>query len=171
MAEPFKEVFGADHVIASDIYDFGYGETYDFLSRRSINADWIVTNPPFKKAMAFVEHGLRLAERGVIVLCRMSFLESAERHPLIWIGDNPMTAMMPFCERVSMQLGSWDPKGHFATAYSCFAFHKGRAPVAPIPFPPGTSKRFTKYDDAARFAYPAPVPMFEKVASAELFAT
>lgn len=173
MAEPFGEVFGELNVYASDVYDYGYGDVGDFLERlasaRSCSADWIVTNPPFAKAAEFITQGLCLARRGVAVLCRLAFLESVDRYSLLFDAPNPMTALMPFAERVPMQLGSWDPKLSTATAYALFVFMKGAQPLPPRGFAPGTRNRFWHHDDPSRFAKPAPIPLFEKVASAPLF--
>src|SRR5262245_14564477 len=47
MAEPLAEYFG--RVIATDLHDYGYGEApVDFLDESTkLDADWIITNPPF----------------------------------------------------------------------------------------------------------------------------
>jgi hypothetical protein len=172
-AEPMKEVFGETNVLAGDIYDFGYGELADFLclppylARRSV--DWIVTNPPFGLAHEFVEQWLRIAQRGVVVLCRMAFLETDGREALLYEGSAPLTCIMPFVERVPMQLGEWNPNGSTATCYGAFAFHKGRKAQPHLPFKAGTRARFWRDDDPARFAKPAPIPMFEKMARSPLF--
>lgn len=171
MAEPMREVFGCSGVIASDIYDFGYGEVRNFLETTTQTADeidWYMTNPPFGLAQQFIEHGLRLARRGVLVLCRVAFLESDERCPMLYEGNAPMTALMPFVERVPMQLGSWDPELSTASAYAAFAFHKGRRDRTVIAFKSGTKLKYSRTDDAARFAKPAPVPLFERMGAPPL---
>lgn len=180
-AEPLREVFGRDNVFSSDIYDFGYGAVHDFFefegeARRSASSapppDWIVTNPAFSKVFDFITYALTLARRGVIVApCRLALLEGGERCPMLYEGANPLTTMMPFVERVPMQLGSWDPRLSSATAYAAFVFHKGRAPSPINPFKTGTKALYWHADDPARFAHSAPVPLFEKVAAAGMFAT
>lgn len=171
-AEPLREVFG-DHMFASDIYDYGYGAVGDFFSLAQLYAldqtDWIVTNPPFSRAADFVEHGLRVARRGVIVLCRTAFLESCGREVMLYESASPLTCIMPFVERVPIQLGSWNPDLSSATSYSAFVFHKGRAPLPHMPFKSGTRQTYTRDTDAARFAKPAPIPLFDKMASTPLF--
>jgi len=171
MAEPLRELF--THVRASDIYDFGYGECSDFLNDPNRMAmlsdyDWIITNPPFEHAQAFTETALRIARRGVAMLCRLAFLETVGRFDLLF-GPRGMTWMMPFAERVPMTLGRWDPKAHSATAYCAFVWWKlASAPQAPMPFAPGTRRMFTKPDDAARFAKAAPAPLFDNMAPTAL---
>lgn len=170
-AEPCKELFD---VFASDIYAYGYGDVLDFLRAppppEDLRPDWIASNPPFIKAAEFIEHALRIARTGVVMLLRLSFCETVDRYPLLW-SDNAgrLTTLMPFAERVPMQLGSWDPELSSATAYAAFCFHKGREATKPMGFPPGTRATYSRFDDAARFAKAAPIPLFEKMASAPLF--
>lgn len=167
ISQPIAEYFAS--VFASDIHAYGYPDAarFDFLTvadyppENCLAAEWIITNPPFLKAAEFVERGLRVAKRGVAVLCRQAFLESERRFKLIFGG--PLTVFAPFIERVPMQLGSWDPAASTATAYAWFVFHKAATQIAPIviPIPPGTKARLTKPDDVARFARRAPAPLIE----------
>ena len=82
----------------------------------AIEADWIVSNPPFKIGAAFVAEARWWARRGVAMLLRTAFLESAGRYPLM--AD--LTLHAPFSERVPMVKGRWDPEASSATAYSWF---------------------------------------------------
>ena len=42
-------------VIATDLNDFGYGESgIDFLGNRQVQCDWIITNPPFSLSVNFI---------------------------------------------------------------------------------------------------------------------
>ncbi len=170
-AEPMREVF--DVVRASDVYDFGYGEVRDFLHAPAPEADpdWIITNPPFVAAPEFIARGLSIARCGVAMLCRLAFVESVDRYPLLWGDGAPLTTLMPFAERVPMQLGSWDPKLHTATAYAVFCFHKGRSPTPPMGFPPGTRQAYWRNTDAERFAKAEPLPLFDNMAAPPLFAS
>jgi hypothetical protein len=168
---PLREYFEPGKVIGTDIHSYGHGSTYDFLSSVRLplsGIDWVMTNPPFPKAAEFVSRGLDVADRGVAVLCRMAFLESATRYPLLFQGRHPLTVMAPFIERVPMQLGSWDPQGSTATAYAWFVFSKCGAAAAPIimPIPPGTRTRLTRPDDAARFGARTSSPLFDGGANA-----
>jgi hypothetical protein len=74
-------------VVASDIADYGYGETgRDFLHSvppRHVVA--VVTNPPFDQAVAFIDRALDATEplRGkVAILQRHEFDAPAKNHPL-----------------------------------------------------------------------------------------
>ena len=166
MAHGLRDVFDPTKVIATDIHNYTDNPTWDFLSDKRLPLDgvhWIVTNPPFLKAAEFAQRGLEVAARGVAVLCRAAFLESAGRYPLLFQGPHPLTAMAPFIERVPMQLGVWDPQGSTATAYAWFLFDKKAAPGSPVilPIPPGTRARLTKDDDAARFGAQLAWPLFQ----------
>ncbi len=169
-------------VFASDIHDHGSsrqaGTVFDFTLEAGPpgaelgpfgEVDWIVTNPPFALAEAFVQRGLERARRGVAMLCRMSWLESAGRYPLFF-GETPLAVLGPFSERVPMQLGSWDPQGSTATGYAWFVwlkdnrtvFDEKRAPVI-LPIGPGTKARLTRPEDARLFGGKAAMPLFEGV--------
>lgn len=166
MADPLREYFRT--VIASDIHPFGYGAVLDFLSPdalqcASIKPDWIITNPPFKRAQDFLRRGLELATTGVALIARLSWLEAEERYFDLYGASNPnrMTVCCPYIERLSMQLGSWEPELSSATSYAAFIFMKGATPMPIKPIPPGTKARLTRPDDARRFAKHAPAPLLE----------
>ena len=115
MAHGLADYFMAVH--ATDIHNHGgeiqHGPPLDFLSPAAdviTEADWIVTNPPFGQAAAFVEAGLRRARRGVAILARATFYESARRYDLFH-GASPCGVKAQFFERVPMQLGAWGSEG------------------------------------------------------------
>ena len=87
MARTLDQQFGV--VAASDIHDDGFlGYTGDFLDPGVSFAfgdevrsfDWVITNPPFRLADKFVLRALPLADRGVAMLCRLTWLESVGRY-------------------------------------------------------------------------------------------
>lgn len=172
MVGPLRETFS--NTVGSDIHAYGFAPVMDFLSDHleldlqfgpDFAPDWIVTNPPFAKAEAFVRRGLQVARRGVAVLCRLAFAESVGRYPLM--RKKAVTA--PFAERVPMQLGSWNPDLSSATAYAWFVWMQPAA-LAGSPMraaieaawaaggsleriiPPGTCARLTRRDDRHRYA-------------------
>ncbi len=176
------------HVHATDVHDHGWGGQYealDFLAPEAgdrVAADWIVTNPPFAIADQVVRMALRRARRGVAVLCRLSFLESAGRHPLFY-GDYPLDVLAPFTDRVPMTLGGWDPGASTATAYAWFVWFQDRARpawlddvqamtraatgehhIATRAIPPGTRARLTHANDARDWGVRGAAPLFEESA-------
>jgi hypothetical protein len=102
--------------IATDIrHDNIFGEKgIDFLTEnRQVNH--IITNPPYRLALQFVEHALKCADNKVAMLCKLAFLEGKARYdlfkqqpirtvyvfskrlPLTKEGDNrPQSSMIPF---------------------------------------------------------------------------
>lgn len=124
MAEPLKTYF--DSVTSSDISDYGYGETRDFLghSYETDSFDWVITNPPFKFAEDFVHEGLRVARVGVAMLARTVFLESVGRYNRLF-KLTPPSVFAQFTERVPMFKGRLDAKGSTATGYAWFVWIKG----------------------------------------------
>lgn len=166
IAGPAREYFEPGKVIATDIHNYNGNAIWDFLSPQPLplsGVDWVITNPPFANAAEFVSKGLYVAERGVAVLCRMAFLESATRFPLHFKGVWRLNVMAPFMERVPMQLGSWDPGARSATAYAWFIYCKKRFDDFPVirPIPPGTRARLTRPDDAAHFGGKSAAPLFD----------
>lgn len=148
---------------------FGPAPVLDFLSPAAdvVAADWIVTNPPFMHAQAFVELGLKRARRGVAILIRTTFLDTLGRFPLFFDAARPLNLLAAFAERVPMQLGRWDPAGSTATPAAWFVWLKDPARAAcAIPrlglgdaggflgvgIPPGTKARLSRPSDARLFA-------------------
>lgn len=147
----------------------------DFDGRAGeIRADWVITNPPFSKGEAFVRQGLKVARRGVAVLCRLAFVESEGRYDLM----TRMALKAPFTERVPMQLGSWDPDLSSATAYAWFVWLQPAAlaesPLRPAIeaaraagctlerlIEPGTKARLTRPTDREIYAGEAPSPQLD----------
>ena len=138
-------------VQACDIHDYGNGYAVrDFLDHDfgTDTFDAIITNPPFSLAADFVRKGLELAP-DVLVLCRLSFLCSGGRHEL---HTQHLEAVYPFCERVCMALGVYDPKAKFATETAWFHFRRDTDPLsspAIIHIPPGQRDRFFRPEDVA----------------------
>jgi hypothetical protein len=74
--------FVRSQVIASDIFDYGYGRApLDFLNDDSLTTpEWIITNPPFKLACEFTLRALDLATEGVAMLVRTQWIEGISRY-------------------------------------------------------------------------------------------
>lgn len=154
MAHGLADYF--DWMRASDVHPYRSGQTvFDFLgpiaSPWGESLDWIVTNPPFNRAVDFVRIGHQRARRGVAMLVRLAFLEGVKRHQLLY-GEHPVTVVAPFSERVPMVKGRWDPEASSATAYAWFIWIKGIPPGPRLePIGPGTRKRLQREGDLALF--------------------
>src|SRR5947207_8382444 len=108
-------------VIASDLYNRGFGEAgVDFLtcSRRAEN---IVTNPPYNSAEGFVRAGLKSTRRKFALLLRLAFLEGASRAHNIF-GPHPPTRVWVFSERITFYPSGAVRKGTGTTAYAWFVW-------------------------------------------------
>mgnify|MGYP003225551189 FL=1 len=72
-------------VISTDKVDRGYGKVLDFLEyypEDKLNAADIITNPPYKYAMQFVEHALEISKEGtkVAMFLKIQFFEGQDSH-------------------------------------------------------------------------------------------
>lgn len=133
MVRPLREVFA--QVRASDVQRYGDDEgahdvlDFPLLGGAEPPVDWVITNPPFRLAEAFIATGLQVARRGVAMLVRSAFLEGGERYRLLF-APNPPTWVLQFVERVVMldgrlvRRGAVDPFGatEGATASSATAY-------------------------------------------------
>lgn len=127
MARAFEDC-GAE-VTASDVFDYGYGEQFDFLSLGDLKGppplvpkpDVLAFNPPFNRAMEFIQLAL-LFSSTVAAFARLQLIEGVDRHARLWGTDRIGWSMHPFVERVPLVKGRVDPKASTATAYSWFRF-------------------------------------------------
>jgi predicted RNA methylase len=93
MAKPLAEYFR--EVRASDIHPYGYGAVADFLTARLEGGavDWVITNPPFRLAEAFIKRSMIVARKGVAILARTVFIESVGRHRNIFKPTPPLGSL------------------------------------------------------------------------------
>lgn len=159
MSAPLSEY--AKAVATSDVHDYGagqhavgsfVGEGVDVaLSPWGGRVDWVITNPPFNLAEAFLARALREAD-AVAFLVRTSWLEGGERYREIF-AKTPPVAIAQFCERVPMVKGRWDPKASTATSYCWVVWLRGAAiETRFIWIPPGQRQALTRAGDVERFA-------------------
>lgn len=118
--------FGTLH--ASDVCDYGIGaEVADYLRTPAHNVfDFVITNPPFVLAHAFISKALFEARLGCAFLVRTSFLEGVNRYDSLW-SRQPPTFVAQFSERVPMVKGRCDPEASTATSYCWVGWLKGSA--------------------------------------------
>ena len=127
MAQALNEYFGT--VTAADVHDYGYGKIADFLTNVCAPAsyDWVITNPPFRRAEEFIQRSLPIARRGVAMLVRTVFIESVGRYERLFSQALP-SIVAPFVERVPMIKGRLDRKASTATSYAWVIWEKGTGP-------------------------------------------
>jgi hypothetical protein len=166
MAEVIAE-FVSGQVIASDIWDYGYGQApHDFLNDDPLGRpQWIITNPPFNLACEFTLRALDLASEGVAMLVRTQWIEGKGRYEKLF-RDRPPALYAPFVERVPMVKGRWDPDASTATSYAWFVWFQGIVGAAHVHWiPPGCRDGLARPNDRQRFAawslVPADAPLFD----------
>lgn len=124
MVRPLREF--AQYVIASDIHDYGHSfPVQDFLwpTEDYEVIDWVITNPPFRLAEQFIRRGLEIANRGVAVLVRTSFIESIGRYESLY-RDRPPSIMGQFVERLPMVKGRIEEDASTATSYCWLVWYR-----------------------------------------------
>ena len=117
-------------VTASDVINFANLDfVADFLAltKAPAGVEAVVTNPPFKIATKFVAHALELVPT-VVMLCRLAFLESAKRAPILDTGK--LSHVHVFKKRLPMMhRDGWaGPRASSAIAFAWFTWrrdHKG----------------------------------------------
>lgn len=122
-----------DSVIATDVveredkYSFYHyaGPQYDFLSdyyELPINThiDYIIMNPPYSTIEPFTIRALEIAERGVLMLGRLQFLEGKGRYENI-LKDNPPTDIYVYVDRIKCyKNGDENDNSSSAQAYAWY---------------------------------------------------
>jgi hypothetical protein len=120
LSEVLKETF-AD-VVSYDIADYGYcpvlpGGFLESFEFGSGSFDWVIAAPLFPQVAAFAHEGLRVARRGVALLCRTMIVEGADRFENLY-SVAPPSVIAQFVERVPIIQGRVDPKASTATAFA-----------------------------------------------------
>lgn len=146
MARALGEYFG--EVQSADVLDYGFGAVQDYLTGAyDIGSyDWVITNPPFRLAEAFILKSLPVARRGVAMLVRTVFIESVGRYERVFM-PHPPTYVAQFVERVPMVKGRLDPKASTATGYAWIVWEKGRTSQTRLLWIPPSRKRLEKMSD------------------------
>lgn len=127
MSRVLHEYFG--EVEAYDVLDYGGNEVRDFLSEswdkdflgEPKEYDWVITNPPFKHAEAFINKALAIAGIGVAIFARTSFVESVGRYQRMF-KDYPPSVIAFFSERVPINKNKMERDNTTATCYSWFVW-------------------------------------------------
>ncbi len=152
-------------VTASDIFPYGFGGVADFTHPDEVYAPrgWVITNPPFKLAVDFVQRALQIARRGVAMLVRTAFLEGEERHALLF-GPNPPALVAQYIERVPMHKGRWSVNGTTATSYCWLVWAAGGSREPRFTWIPKSRRILTNPDDWQRFGGCFDIPATHRAA-------
>ena len=151
------------HVMASDIHDYGYGKVLDYTTFEGVGVgpDWVITNPPFNQAEAFLNVALGEARVGVALLLRSVWMHGVKRHKGIF-AKRPPNFIAPFAERVPMVKGRWDPAASTATDYCWFVWIQRGPNLSMVSWiPPGQRLALTGWADYDRFAPLSAAPLLD----------
>lgn len=116
------------NVYSSDKINRGFGDVIDFLKcEKPFNGD-ILTNPPFKDAVSFVEKAMQLIHKGnkVWLFLKIQFLESRTRKALF--KKYPPRFVAVYSERQKCaKMGDFKRycKNSNTQTYAWFVFEKG----------------------------------------------
>lgn len=108
-------------VLSSDIIERSFKcEIIDFLNARVFFNGDIITNPPYKYALEFVEKGLRIIPEGnkIAMFLKLTFLEGQKRRA--FFEKNPPIRIYVYSSRMKCALGG-DFEAHKSSAI-CFAW-------------------------------------------------
>lgn len=105
-------------ILASDIRsDNIAGEpNIDFLHTYR-KVDFIITNPPFKLLLPFMQHAIKCAKRKIAIFCRLQALEGKARYH--FYTQYPPTRIYIFSDRVSCVATHYNKNAH---AIMCFCW-------------------------------------------------
>lgn len=113
------------NVRATDLIDRNYGESgINFLEQQEQYNGDILTNPPYKYALEFVEKALELIPKGnkVIMFLKLQFLEGQERRRLF---DTMQLAKVYVFSKRQQCAKNGIFTGSSAVAYAWFVWIKG----------------------------------------------
>lgn len=130
----YNEAQSTFTTIGTDIMDRGYynpcwelnyGKEYDFFSDDYPydNVDWVIMNPPYSVIEPFTIRALEIADKGIIMLARLQFLEGSGRYENI-LKDNPPTDVYVYVDRIQCWKDGIKPDGSSAQAYAWFIWDK-----------------------------------------------
>lgn len=86
IAKVIEEIYPNNELIGIDLINRGYGYGgIDFISHKfDRKFDTVITNPPFSLAKEFIEKGLEVSNRYVIMLCKIQLLEGIKRKEMFF---------------------------------------------------------------------------------------
>lgn len=111
-------------VKSTDLIDRGYGEVKDFFSYTKWSGD-VITNPPYKLALEFVEHALKIIDTGnkVAMFLKLTFLETKKRR--VFFEKHPPKYVYVCSGRIDCWGNGDESVTSKAIAYAWYVWEKG----------------------------------------------
>lgn len=115
-------------VESTDLIYRGYGRQEDFLKTEGWFDGDIITNPPYKFALQFVEKALQTVKRGrkVAMFLKLTFLEGKGRKQF-FLDNPPKTVYVSSSRLICAVNGDFKAITSSAVAYAWFVWEKGYA--------------------------------------------
>jgi len=113
-------------VTSTDLMDRGYRGQFvcmDFLNSEPFDGD-IITNPPFKCALEFVNQAKMNSSNKIAFFLRTLFLESEKRKKMFEDQEFPLKAVYQFSKRVTLYKGDVKMKNSGMIAYAWFVWDR-----------------------------------------------
>ena len=124
ISKTLKELLPNFNIISTDLVDRGYGiGGIDFLTHNyNRTFDTVITNPPFSLAKEFIEKGLEVSDKYVIMLCKIQLLEGVKRKDMFL--NTPLKYVYVHTTRQATWKGGnpLDPKGKRWSTTMCLAW-------------------------------------------------
>ena len=124
ISEVLKQYYPNSEIVSTDLVNRGYGQgNIDFLTHDyGRKFDNVITNPPFKYAREFIERGLEIANKKVIMFAKIQLLETKNRRELF--EKYPPKYIYVFSRRINpwRNGSSVDEKGKPWASTTCFAW-------------------------------------------------
>jgi len=114
------------NTFSSDIIDYsGYmDKNIDFLNYDGKKYDNIITNPPYKYALDFVNQSKKYANNKIAMFLKTVFLESDGRYEMFQDTEFPLKTMYQFSKRVSLYKDGKKMKNGGMIAYAWYVWDK-----------------------------------------------
>jgi hypothetical protein len=114
---------GFSDVIATDLNDWGYGETgKDFLKEDLRDVDAVITNPPYNVSLDFAKRAVEATKKRqgkVAFLLRLAWLEGQKRKE--FFESSPFSEVLVFSKRLP-RMNRFDFDGEPSTSMIAFAW-------------------------------------------------
>jgi len=124
ISKVLEEFYPEKLVYSSDLIYRGFGKgDINFLGiKEEKKFDCVITNPPFKLAKEFIQKGLKISDKYVIMFAKIQLLEGIGRKELF--EKNPPKYIYVFRNRINpLRNGSkFDEKGKPWASTMCFAW-------------------------------------------------